>query len=530
MRTRGLIFLTTLLAFWAAAGFSQEAPVRRQKTVRGSLELAPGGTLILDNPQGNILVEAGSGDQLEYEAVLNIQAADAQAGRQALSIIKIGLGGDANRRLIRTLGSFSGRGPRWSSAVNYTIRVPRQTHLQITSFNSRIIEVRNLKGAVAIKNFHGRIRVVAPGTPLEIDSVNGDIGLIYTQAPTANAMLATVNGNIDVVVPRRAALEWRGETLKGDILASASIEGVSRVENGARLFEASFGKGGSRLLTSTMTGNITVTESGAPRDRIRSVLGPLPDAPQRPNPRDLGDFLQAMNGILVQPPTAREFAFHQRVLLEDLQFATELGNILIGDVRGSATLMTHAGEIVVGRVFGDCRAESRGGPLNLGEIRGHLHARTRAGDVLIGSSLRGGIVSTGGGNIQVRSAAGPLSLVSGGGDVVVHETVSGVQAKTRGGDIVVSVAPSVSSARLDLSTTGGNAIVKVGPDLAADVDMMITITDGAAYTIESDLPGLTMTREKIGDEIRIRATGSTHGGGAPLFIRVQNGNIELDRD
>src|SRR5207253_4090573 len=97
-----------------------------------------------------------------------------------------------------------------------------------------------------------------------------------------------------------------------------------------------------------------------------------------------------------------------------------IGNVIIGEVRGDARVTTRAGEIQLDKVWGSCTVISLGGPLNLGDIIGSVNATTHAGDVLVRAARDGGRLATGGGSLRLLYNGGAASLRSEGGDIVVR--------------------------------------------------------------------------------------------------------------
>lgn len=531
MSFRKLILGVVALVLLPAVGSAQGAfPRTYQRALSGELPLRGHGIVIIDNPQGDVYVEGVDGETIQYRVLQTMRGVDDEAIRDARGKLKAAISGDSRVRMFRSLGSASGQTPRWAATTTWHLRVPRTAEVRIATINSRSIEVKNLAAPVKIKNqFHGKIRVISPGSPILIETINGHIGVIYTGRPAGDARLTSVNGNIEVIVPRHTNVHWYAETLKGKVLATPSIHGRNRTVEGTRIFEARQGASeGPTLHLSSTTGTMTLIESGLSRSAVRAVVPELTTVEQEPLREDLGDELQRVSALLVRPPAAREFVFQRKRMMGDLQFATDLGSIFVGEIAGSARLSTSAGEIVVGRVQGNFHARSSGGPLNLGYIRGPLDASTVAGDVTVAAAMQGGRLHTGGGNIQVLRSAGPLTLHSGGGDITVRQALSSIAARTKSGDVSITVGPGTRGSRIDAETVGGNVIITLPSDFGALVDAVIVVTEPeASYAIESQLPGLTIVREQVGSRIHIRARGPLQGGGQPVFIRVQDGNIQI---
>jgi DUF4097 and DUF4098 domain-containing protein YvlB len=211
----------------------------------------------------------------------------------------------------------------------------------------------------------------------------------------------------------------------------------------------------------------------------------------------------------------------------DLVYSTPLGNISVGQVRGSARVDTRAGEVRLGVVQGQCEVVSNGGPVTLGDIMGPLNARTRAGDVLINATHNGAVVSTGGGIIRMLFAAGATNLHSAGGDIDVRQASGPISAQTSSGDVALVLDPAVRSAAIDAKTEQGNVMITVSSELGADIEATLVTSDADANAIHSDFPGLTIRRDQVGSKTRIRATGKVNGGGERVNLYAEDGDITI---
>jgi hypothetical protein len=211
----------------------------------------------------------------------------------------------------------------------------------------------------------------------------------------------------------------------------------------------------------------------------------------------------------------------------DFESRTDIGSLFIGQVDGKANVWRKAGEVILGRVLGDCVVETQGGPVSLGEIGGGLNAHTSAGDILVRAARHGGVVRTDGGSINVIFAGGPITLESGGGDISLRQASGRVRATTKSGDISLNIDPGVRTQAVDARTTGGNISLNVPSGFAADIDATILTTSDSGNLIQSELPGLTIIRERVGNHTRVHAEGKVNGGGKKVTLFVDDGNIHI---
>jgi DUF4097 and DUF4098 domain-containing protein YvlB len=257
--------------------------------------------------------------------------------------------------------------------------------------------------------------------------------------------------------------------------------------------------GGSTLTTATLMGNVFLLANGAGIVGTRSVLATKIKAPPAPT------------GVV-----------------ENFNFETTLGDVIVPEIRGDAHIFTGAGRVQLPKVAGVCRVLSNGGPLSFGEIGGELDASTLAGDISVERARRGGTLTTRGGTIRVSYMNGPMRLVSAGGDILVKRTTAPVRAQTSSGDIGIVVDQGSATESVTAKTEKGNIIVHVPANFGGEVDATIVTSDPENDTFLSDLPGLSISKEQIGGgRTRIHATGRINRGGERLLLEAANGDIRI---
>jgi DUF4097 and DUF4098 domain-containing protein YvlB len=495
-----------------------------------TVPLNANGTLQIDNPFGVVTVTGTTASNMIIIAERIVRGTNEEAAREGHKRSAITLGGDPARRTIRSIHPASN--PRYSVQVNYNIRVPQGVDVELTSSVAPRALIRNINGTVRVKNVSGEVELADLTGPITVDTINGNIRVFYESTPRATAKLSTVNGGIQVTVPSGSSFAWKGETLKGEFFSNLPLRGEVRQANGARIYEGTLrGRRGAKFETLSVTGPTYFVERGADVRLARSLSGGTAETPNftvatsAPLSRDLKPLIATMK-VMQAPPT---FALQRSVHHGDLDFST-IGNVFVANLHGNAKVATKAGHIILGQVTGKCDLESEGGPINIGRVAGELTARTQAGDVTVSVAERGGTIETGGGNVLVDVVSGPMSITSGGGDVVVRRTAERLTASTRSGDITVSTDPLFQRVDgINLSTVGGNVVLFLNEGVRADIDAVITTTPESAHAVQSELAGLTITREQVGSRVRIRASGKFNGGGGKIDIRVDDGNIQLRR-
>jgi DUF4097 and DUF4098 domain-containing protein YvlB len=499
MRLRHSFSAVALLLAFGASGANLTSNERIVKEI--PLDLA--GSFWVENPSGDIDIVGTDRPNIGMTAIKSVVAVDKAALEEGRDATQISIEGDSAIRLVRTAVPAI-RNPRWSSKVNYTLRVPRWVHIKIASKSADRIRVANMIGNVAVKGFNGTILLEAVTGAATVDTTNGQIIYHYSAKPSAHAHLTTVNGDIEASLPGESSFDWTADTLSGDLRTTLPVRG----RFSGTTFHASVNSpGGPTLTTQTLLGTVFLLQKGTTRKVAKSVIGTRPmAAPGGARPE------QIVRIPLVSGNYINSFA---------------ITNIEIGEIRGEVRVDTRAGAITLDKVWGNCNVTSLGGPLNLGDIIGSVFARTMAGDVLVRAAREGGQLITGGGSIRLLYTGGATSLRSAGGDIVVGQAAGSIEAETRSGDITITSDPNGKSQRFEAKTTLGNILLNLTERFGADVDATVLTSHAEGNAIRSDFRGLTTTREQVGGKTRIHATGKINGGGEKLVLYAEEGDIHL---
>ncbi|HYM59453.1 MAG TPA: DUF4097 family beta strand repeat-containing protein [Thermoanaerobaculia bacterium] len=510
MRLRNRTLLTAAVLLIATNAFAKDAGTKDfsyTESYSKEYALDISGSFWIDNTLGNIEVVGvdAPGMMVTFrKTTTGIDKAALQEGRDQTQVYTEG---DSRLRSVRTVLPML-RNPRWISAIDYTIRVPRTVHVKIVSHSSDHIHVANISGNVTVKNVNGTIRLDDVSGATIVESINGNVIVEYAGRPVANALLSSINGQIQVYMSPEASVEWLANTIKGDYLTNLPVRGLF---NGS-VFRGNLNSSGGPTIstTSLMNGSFLLRRGTKPADAhsVIQIMTSDRTAPPRPVP--------LISRTIQQP-----------IIEGNWTFSTNVGNVQVGQVRGDARVDTGAGEVELDTVTGSCTVTSLGGPLNLGEISGWLIARTRAGDVLVRGARSGGIISTGGGIVQLFYTAGPTNIHSDGGDIIVRQAAGPVSADTHSGDITITVDASARTQKIEAKAYQGNVIFNAGPRFAADVDATVLTSDPDSDSIHSDFHGLTIRKDQANGKTRIRATGKINGGGERVELYSEDGDIHI---
>jgi len=239
------------------------------------------------------------------------------------------------------------------------------------------------------------------------------------------------------------------------------------------------------------------------------------------------------------------------------------GSLYIDDVGGSVIAATGGQDINVGTIDSDARFRTEGGKISIRKVKGNLDAFTGGGAIFLGTGMRNTSLESGAGDIHVIFCGGELKVESGGGNLVLGDVEGPANINTNGGNLQLRSAKGfvrahTTAGNIELggipavyaSTDVGSIVVKfdrsAGPTqnslLRTDVgDITIflpanfsitvraSVSLGKGHTINSDIPGISITSEGNDWNSSLLAQGKLNGGGPILDVHTIDGSINFKR-
>ncbi len=167
----------------------------------------------------------------------------------------------------------------------------------------------------------------------------------------------------------------------------------------------------------------------------------------------------------------------------------------------------------------DLDAQTSDGSILLPALEGTIRARTSDGSITLDRAKGTFQLSTSDGRIVARGVDGALDARSSDGSLAIDGRFDLLRLSTSDGGIHADVAPgSKLKTGWSLSTSDGSMVLRLPPDLAADLEAHVG--DGQ---INMDFPITTQGRVSRHD---LRA--SLNGGGPLLSLRTTDGSIRID--
>ena len=283
-RSTQVLTLGALLAI-AAAGSGSAADLNDSTSFHHTLHFVGSGehTLEVRAITGRITIEGYDGTDVEVLVDRSIEA-DSQPDREAAdreATLQTSDNADRIQLLVRyqdqpTCGEQDDRRKHWDRRrydvrYDFTIRVPRNTRLELCTVNDGNIVVNGTRGDFTIHTVNGRITLDDVSGSGEARTVNGRLTATFATAPRQASVFKTINGDVVLEMPERLAADLRMKTFNGGLYTDFEVEPLVEPmnvsmhrQNGKFVYRSTgftsvrAGGGGPELTLETMNGDVRV--------------------------------------------------------------------------------------------------------------------------------------------------------------------------------------------------------------------------------------------------------------------------------
>ena len=288
MRVQKLVVAAAVLLV-ALPAFAQDRRGEETERISRQFKIGANGRLTLSNISGEIVLTAGSGDEVTLEAVKRTRGS-----RNELASVVIDIDERPGRVDIRT--RHTGRNDR--ASVDYTVSVPRNATVDVSSISGNVRATR-LEGPLRAQSISGTV-VLSESSNVEIaKSISGDVELSGSM-PEARLTASTVSGRVrardvkarglslsaisgDVEVSNVEAERLEGKSVSGDFVFAGAVARNARYEFSTHSgnVRLTLGGGGFEVTANTFSGDIQSdvpvsvndVRSRRPGRSVRAVVG-----------------------------------------------------------------------------------------------------------------------------------------------------------------------------------------------------------------------------------------------------------------
>ena len=234
--------------------FSLSASGRATDTWTRSYTVAPGGRFAIQNTNGIIEIEQGTGPAVEVRAERTARASTDEDAKALLAKIEMveTVAPDSVRIETKTPRSY-GRG---GVEVKYYVKVPEGLHVAPHTTNGGI-KLTGLTNDIDASTTNGGVHGEGLAGSVSAESTNGGIDLSIASLGKDGVRASTTNGGIGVDVPADIKADVSVRVTNGGI--GVDNLQVETTEQNRRHLEGRINGGGPRIELSTTNGGIHLT-------------------------------------------------------------------------------------------------------------------------------------------------------------------------------------------------------------------------------------------------------------------------------
>ena len=230
------------LLFLLCLGLGLQLCAQQSKTIKKNLAFSNASadnTLIVENINGSIEVEAYNGSNIQVELDLEIDAKSERLIEKGFQEIQLGVlekediivlymdnPCSEDRSLATREQLLKGHSFNWSKNcqwdakyyfnLDYKIKVPRKLNVRLSTVNQGEIKLSGVQGTIQVNNVNGGIHLQDIAGKTKAHTVNGNVVISYQKNPTLDCDYYTLNGNIELLYQKGFSADAYFESMHGE--------------------------------------------------------------------------------------------------------------------------------------------------------------------------------------------------------------------------------------------------------------------------------------------------------------------------
>jgi hypothetical protein len=110
--------------------------------------------------------------------------------------------------------------------MNFTVKVPKNSHVHLSTINGGDITVENMNGSVTATNVNGSVHLTNLTQQAVATTVNGDLDIDYDHNPTADCRFHTLNGTIKANFQKGLDANLNFQSFNGALFSNSDVESL----------------------------------------------------------------------------------------------------------------------------------------------------------------------------------------------------------------------------------------------------------------------------------------------------------------
>jgi hypothetical protein len=156
----------------------------------------------------------------------------------------------------------------------FEVTVPPGTQIDVSTVTDGSIDVAGAGGPVSASNVNGPVAAKDLQECSEIESINGEVEVSFTRAPSRDCSIKTINGDITLTMPGGAGLDASLNMMQGKVVSEFDLEPLAlpakveqSQENGRYVYRIEqssgvrLGNGGPIFSIESLNGDLRIRKS-----------------------------------------------------------------------------------------------------------------------------------------------------------------------------------------------------------------------------------------------------------------------------
>jgi len=233
-----------------------------------NIDFRSNGDIRVKTVNGKIDITSWDRESVKIEAEIKVKARNRRDAERILDKVKIIIDKSSGRLVIEADypkkrgddsfwdGLFGSN--RQHPVINYTIKVPKESNLDLRSTNGHI-SVSDVSGDNSLSTTNGGIDADDMAGSLDIHSTNGSVTAVVTKFGNRdNIRLKTTNGGVKLRLPSDVSADVSASTVNGSIRTDFPLTIQGKIMK--RKIKGEINGGGGEIDISTVNGSVKIYE------------------------------------------------------------------------------------------------------------------------------------------------------------------------------------------------------------------------------------------------------------------------------
>ncbi len=231
------------------------------------INFKPNGNVEVKTTNGKIEVTSWNRNAVEVFAEIKVKASNRREAERILDKVEILIDRSSDRLAIEPDYPKRDRDDSFldwifdsksKPVVNFTIRVPEETNLNLRSTNGHV-SASDIEGEAVLKTTNGGIEAEHLRGSVAANTANGSISVYLTQFSRQDQIdLNTTNGSIKLYLPSEVRADVKASTVNGSIRTDFPLTIQGKISR--KRLNGEINGGGGLIELSTVNGSVSIYE------------------------------------------------------------------------------------------------------------------------------------------------------------------------------------------------------------------------------------------------------------------------------